>query len=66
MLHHPKFPMVAMFHTTEAQQAVSDIFAHIKAAPQPDWSACEALLSVLKIAMQKTRPAFERFVSKPL
>ena len=57
--------LLAMFHATEAQQAVSELFAHAKVAPQPDWSACEASLSALKIAMQKTRPAFERFVSKP-
>lgn len=57
--------LLAMFHATEAQQAVSELFAHAKVAPRPDWSACEVSLSALKIAMQKTRPAFERFVSKP-
>lgn len=58
--------LLAMFHATEAQQAVSELFAHAKVAPQPDWSACEASLSAFKVAMQKTRPVFERFVSKPV
>lgn len=58
--------LLAMFHATEAQQAASELFAHAKVVPQPDWSACEASLSALKIAMQKTRPAFEKFVSKPV
>lgn len=58
--------LLAMFHATDAQQAVSELLAHAKVAPQPDWSACEASLSALKIAMQKTRPAFERFVNKPV
>ena len=58
--------LLAMFHATEAQQAVSELLAHAKVAPLPDWSACDVSLSTLKIAMQKTRPAFERFVSKPV
>jgi hypothetical protein len=55
-----------MFHATEAQQAVSELVAHAKVVPHPEWSACEASLSAIKLAMQKTRPAFERFVNKPL
>jgi protein-histidine pros-kinase len=58
--------LLAMFHATEAQQAVSELVAHAKVVPHPDWSACEASLSAIKVAMHKTRPAFERFVSKPL
>ena len=58
--------LLAMFHATEAQQTVSELVAHAKVVPHPDWSACEASLSAIKVAMQKTRPAFERFVSKPL
>ncbi len=57
--------LLAMFHATEAQQAVSELFAHAKVVPQPDWSACEESLSAFKVAMQNTRPAFERFVRKP-
>ena len=58
--------LLAMFHATEAQQAVSELFAHAKVAPLPDWSACEASLSAFKVAMKKTHLDFERFVSKPV
>lgn len=57
--------LLAMFHATEAHQAASQLFALAKVAPQPDWSACEISFSALQFAMQKTRPAFQRFVSKP-